>query len=88
MEDSTGRTQEAVEVECNGKISPAVRLTRREKEVLDLLVAGKTNKEIARALVISLDTAKAHVSRALRKTGAGTRTEAAIFWERHRAGGE
>jgi DNA-binding NarL/FixJ family response regulator len=51
-------------------------LTPRETEVLKLLAQGKTNKEIAQALVVTERTAKFHVSSILDKLGAGNRTEA------------
>jgi two-component system, NarL family, response regulator LiaR len=51
-------------------------LTDREKEVLALLAQGKSNKEIAAALVISERTVKFHVSAIMGKLGAGNRTEA------------
>ncbi len=51
-------------------------LTARELEVLRLLAAGTTNQGIAQQLVVSLDTAKKHVSHVLGKLGAGNRTEA------------
>jgi DNA-binding CsgD family transcriptional regulator len=52
-------------------------LTNRELEVLPLLVAGRTNAEIADVLVISPRTVGIHVSRILTKLGASRRTEAA-----------
>jgi len=54
-------------------------LTDRELEVLDLLGEAKTNKEIAQALFLSDSTVKVHVGNVLRKIGARTRTEAAIY---------
>ena len=51
-------------------------LTTREQEVLTLLAAGATNLRIARDLVVTLDTAKKHVSHLLTKLGAANRTEA------------
>jgi LuxR family maltose regulon positive regulatory protein len=51
-------------------------LTRREREVLPLLVSGASNQEIARDLVISLATAKKHVSNILGKLGVATRAQA------------
>jgi DNA-binding NarL/FixJ family response regulator len=51
-------------------------LTDREAEVLQLLAQGKTNKEIAAALVITERTVKFHISSILAKLGAGNRTEA------------
>jgi DNA-binding NarL/FixJ family response regulator len=50
--------------------------TRRELEVLHLLAEGKTNKEIAAALVITARTVKFHISSILRKLEATNRTEA------------
>jgi ATP/maltotriose-dependent transcriptional regulator MalT len=54
-------------------------LTRRERDVLGLLCAGKTNREIAQSLFLSESTVKVHVRHVLRKIGARTRTEAAIY---------
>jgi DNA-binding NarL/FixJ family response regulator len=51
-------------------------LTRREREVLQMLAAGLANKEIAARLNISAHTAKFHVAAILGKLGAATRTEA------------
>ncbi len=51
-------------------------LTRREREVLQMLTAGLANKEIAARLNISDHTAKFHVAAILGKLGAATRTEA------------
>ena len=57
-------------------------LTSREREVLRLLVAGRSNKEIAGALFISPKTASVHVSNILGKLGASSRTEAAAIAHR------
>jgi NarL family two-component system response regulator LiaR len=54
-------------------------LTRRELEVLGLMVEGLTNSEIAERLVVSLSTVKTHVSSVISKLGAATRTEAAAI---------
>ena len=59
-----------------GRETSADSLTEREMEVLKLLAQGKTNKEIAAALVISERTVKFHVGSILSKLGAGNRTEA------------
>ena len=53
-----------------------VRLTRREKEVLALIVAGYSNQQIASELVITLGTAKRHISNIYRKLGVRSRTQA------------
>jgi DNA-binding NarL/FixJ family response regulator len=54
-------------------------LTAREREVLGLLTEGMPNKQIARVLGISVRTVTVHVSNLLRKTGAASRTEAALW---------
>ncbi|HSQ25793.1 MAG TPA: response regulator transcription factor [Anaerolineales bacterium] len=51
-------------------------LTEREKEVLALMVEGLNNNQIAKRLVISVSTAKFHVSSVLSKLRASSRTEA------------
>jgi DNA-binding CsgD family transcriptional regulator len=53
-------------------------LSKREREVLGLLAEGLSNREIAERLFIVESTAKLHVRRILAKTGARSRTEAAI----------
>ena len=54
-----------------GRIFPAGRVTftDREKEVLEMLVAGRANKEIGAALGIEERTVKAHVAKLMRKVG-------------------
>jgi DNA-binding NarL/FixJ family response regulator len=56
-------------------------LTRREREVLELIKEGLTNREIAKALFLSQATVKVHVRHILEKTGSRTRTEAATNTE-------
>jgi DNA-binding NarL/FixJ family response regulator len=58
-------------------------LTPREVDVLRLLAAGRTDREIAEALYIGLRTAQTHVSRILGKLGAASRAEAAAWAVRH-----
>jgi DNA-binding CsgD family transcriptional regulator len=55
---------------------PAATLTPREREVLSLLAAGASNKAIARALGLSVHTAKFHVASLTEKLGARGRLEA------------
>jgi len=51
-------------------------LTERETEVLFLLAAGRSNREIADRLVVTLDTVKKHLSHIFAKLGAASRTQA------------
>lgn len=60
-------------------ISAPDGLTDREIDVLKLLAAGKTDREIADALTISVRTANNHVARILSKTASANRTEAARY---------
>jgi NarL family two-component system response regulator LiaR len=55
---------------------PGIDLTAREREVLVLLVEGRTNPEIAEILVVTKSTIKFHVSSILHKLQVSTRTEA------------
>ena len=59
------------------------RLTPREAEVLALLSAGKTNKEIAAQLVLSPATVERHVANLYRKIGVRRRTEATAYALNH-----
>jgi DNA-binding CsgD family transcriptional regulator/pimeloyl-ACP methyl ester carboxylesterase len=55
------------------------RLSAREIEVLRLIAAGRSNQEIADALVISINTVNRHVSNIFDKTGAANRAQAAVY---------
>jgi predicted ATPase/DNA-binding CsgD family transcriptional regulator len=59
--------------------SGAIRLTRRERQVADLVTKGLTNKEIADTLVISPRTAQGHVEHILAKLGFTSRTQIAAW---------
>jgi DNA-binding CsgD family transcriptional regulator len=50
-------------------------LTRREREVLALIAAGQTNREMAESLVVSPETVKTHVRHVLGKLGAARKAE-------------
>jgi DNA-binding NarL/FixJ family response regulator len=52
-----------------------LQLTARERQVLDLILLARSNREIARQLGIEERTVKAHVGRLMRKTGADNRIE-------------
>jgi DNA-binding NarL/FixJ family response regulator len=57
---------------------PAVKLTPREDEILQLLARGASIAEVAGGLYISQSTAKTHVARLYDKLGAGNRTQAVM----------
>jgi DNA-binding CsgD family transcriptional regulator len=57
-------------------------LSQREVEVLRLIAEGKTDREIAEELIISIRTVATHVGNILNKTVAANRTEAAIYANR------
>jgi len=63
--------------------SPLAVLTNREHEVLGLLAQGKSNKEIAAALVVSVATVKTHVEHIIQKLGVSDRTQAAVMAVTH-----
>ena len=62
------------------------QLTEREREILDHLAQGMSNKAIARALDISYDTVKLHVRHILSKLNFTSRVEAAVFAVEQRSG--
>ncbi|WP_218952259.1 LuxR C-terminal-related transcriptional regulator [Amycolatopsis anabasis] len=63
----------------------AAALTRRQREVAELVAAGLSNKEIAKKLVISLRTAEGHVESILTKLDFTTRTQIASWFVRQSA---
>ncbi len=58
-------------------------LTVREVDVLRLIAIGRSNKDVAAVLAISLNTVATHVRSILNKTGCANRTEAAAYASRH-----
>lgn len=58
---------------------PLFKLTEREREVLNLVVQGNSNQQIAEALVISVATVKAHISSILSKLQVSSRAEAIAY---------
>ncbi|GAA4551132.1 response regulator [Streptomyces collinus] len=69
--------------ENNAGTGRAGSLTEREREVLGLIADGRSNREIARALVLSEKTVKTHVSNILMKLDLADRTQAALWAVRH-----
>jgi len=73
LEESTRQARQA------GPAEPAPELTAREKEVLEQVTLGKSNKEIAQALAIAENTVKNHLKNILEKLHLENRVQAATF---------
>ena len=73
------RLVEAIATGRAGSPPPADPLTPRERDVLELIVAGMANKRIALELGLSEKTVKAHVGHVLAKLGVADRTQAALL---------
>ena len=65
-----------------GRPCPAAS-TEREAEVLALVAAGRSNREIAETLVLSSKTVARHLSNIFAKLGVGSRTQAAAYAFEH-----
>jgi NarL family two-component system response regulator LiaR len=63
---------------------PSFDLTDREMQVLNLVVQGQSNQQIADALVITLATVKAHISNILSKLQVSSRAEAIAYAIKHK----
>ena len=62
----------------------ADRLTRRQSELLDLVAAGLTNRQVARRLGLSEGTVRRHLENIFTRLGVSSRT-AAVTWHIHRS---
>lgn len=60
---------------------PTKELTRREEQLLDLIVTGATNTEIAAEWGVSIKTVEAHVTHVMVKSGLGRRVLLALWWK-------
>jgi DNA-binding NarL/FixJ family response regulator len=67
------------ELAKNDRKKEDLRLTRREKDVLQLLVRGNTNKEMADIMFISEKTVKNHLTSIFKKLSVKDRTQAAVY---------
>jgi DNA-binding NarL/FixJ family response regulator len=77
--DDLARRARIGTAEAHGDGAVLASLTSREREVLRLIAAGRSNREIASVLFIAPKTASVHVSNILGKLGAASRTEAAAI---------
>jgi DNA-binding CsgD family transcriptional regulator len=80
--DDLARRARIGTAEDHGGGAVLAALTSREREVLRLIAAGRSNREIASVLYIAPKTASVHVSNILGKLGAASRTEAAAIAHR------
>jgi DNA-binding NarL/FixJ family response regulator len=64
------------------EMADAVRMTNREREVMELIGEGLSNKEIAQRLAISVQTVKSHVHNILEKLALRSRLQLAVYVRR------
>ena len=60
-------------------------LAPQERNILELISQGRTNKEIAEALFLSEKTVRNNVSKIMKKMNVNNRTEAAMLWSRQKS---
>jgi DNA-binding NarL/FixJ family response regulator len=76
--DDTARLRQPAEAPSSSSAAPSNTLTSRQQDVLDLLIKGKTNKEIAIALGLGEGTVKIHMAAIFRYFGVNNRAAAAV----------
>ena len=76
---AAARLVHAIADDARPRIEEPERLTRRERDVLELIARGQSNKRIAFELGISEKTVKTHVGHLLAKLGVSDRTQAALM---------
>lgn len=75
---------EAADARGREEVLEDVRMTRREREVIELIGEGLSNKEIAQRLNIAADTVKSHVRNVMEKLALHTRLQIAAFARKER----
>lgn len=86
-ETEPARPAEAAGPAATAPVPEASPLTRREQEIAELIAQGRSNKEIASALVISQRTVEGHVEHILDKLGFASRAQIAAWMAARGAGG-
>jgi DNA-binding NarL/FixJ family response regulator len=76
---AAARLVHAIADDARPRVEEPERLTRRERDVLELIARGRSNKRIALELGISEKTVKTHVGHLLAKLGVSDRTQAALM---------
>jgi len=69
-------------VRANTGPSVTAKLSARERDVVRLVAEGHSNRQVAEALCISIDTVKHHLTHALVATSCANRTQLALAWQR------
>lgn len=92
LANSIPKVMSAIEVaiphgKADGTAAKIAQLTERERETLDLLSEGNSNKEMADKMCLSLETIKSHLQTIYKKLGVKSRTEAAILFLKEVKGG-
>ncbi|MBI5194093.1 MAG: response regulator transcription factor [Nitrospirae bacterium] len=90
LANSIPKVMSAIEIAIPHEKVPSskiAQLTERERETLDLLSEGKSNKEMADKMCLSLETIKSHLQTIYKKLGVKSRTEAAILFLKEVKGG-
>ncbi len=82
LKEQLTRVQDTIPVSRQTASYPG-GLTAREADVIQLIAQGRTDREIAEELIISVRTVTTHVGNILNKTGTANRAEAASFATRH-----
>lgn len=70
-------------VEANGNESPLARLTNRERQILELIVQARSNKEVAYILGISVNTVNVHRTNLMKTLGLHSTAEIVLFGVKH-----
>jgi DNA-binding NarL/FixJ family response regulator len=63
---------------------PGEELSAREREAIELVAGGLTNKEVAAKMGVSISTVKGYMVDIFRKAGVNNRTSAALWWKEHK----
>ncbi|QWG12217.1 response regulator transcription factor [Bradyrhizobium sediminis] len=79
VDDTASREKDAAQEKDDEMTLVRTRLSKRQMQVLRLLGEGKTNKEMAKALLLSPNTIKLHVSAILQALNLRSRTQAALL---------
>lgn len=77
-------THEAAKTDTTTAVAETPMLSARERQILELLAEGLSNKQLARALSLSENTVKTHLGNLYAKLGVGRRTEALAVARRQR----